>query len=100
MENEKSIKNFSKNYKMWLAITTLLPIFLFAVADQSYWEVMEKDFGLNNSWYGIAIDFQTTHSGGSYSYLFPNVAFILFAIAVIGLNGTYYSILKRKNRLN
>ena len=97
MKKEKLSKNFSKNHKILLAISTLLPIFLFAVSDESYWEVMEKDFGLNNSWYAIAINFQTTRSGGTYSYLFPNVAFILFVITVIGLNGAYYSILKRKN---
>jgi len=97
VKKENSLKNYFSNSKIMLVIFTIWPIIFFAIADSEYWEVMKEDFGLNNTWYAIAINIQTTHSGGTYSYLFPNIAFILYVITVISLNGAYYSILKRKN---
>ena len=69
---KKGPTNFWNHPKIFIAIFTIIPIFLFAVNDMEYWEVIQRNFGLNNSWYAIAINFQTDHGGSTYGYLFPN----------------------------
>ncbi len=93
---KKSIKTFWGNPKVGLVILSVVPILLFAESDMEYWNVIARDFGLNNSWNGIAINFYTVYDGIPKSYLFPNSAFILYVITVICLNVYYYEKLKRK----
>jgi hypothetical protein len=97
MKTGESIKNFWNNPKTQLVNLTIWPILIFALSDMDYWGLMKRNFGLNNSWYVIAINFHKVSGGIDISYFFPNDAFILFVITVVGLNVLYYKKLMRKN---
>jgi hypothetical protein len=95
MKKEKTNKKFLSKPEVLIAYYTLIPIFIFAVVDVLFWTSLETRFGLNHSWYAVAIEFHTFSS--TPNILYPNGAFILYVITVISLNIRYYRKLKRKN---
>jgi|WetSurSiteA1Bulk_404760.scaffolds.fasta_scaffold15029_2 hypothetical protein len=97
MNTEKSYLNRLNNLKVRAVFYVLFFIFVFSIGDMEYWGVMERDFGLKNSWYVIAIQFHKVIGGVDRGYLFPNSAFVLSVITVILLNVVYYNKLKQKN---
>lgn len=84
-----------ENPKLGLFVYTIVPLLIFAIIDEQYWEILNRDFGLQNSWYLIAIDLH----GRSGPITYPNSPFIIFLAALIGLNIVLYQRSTRNQKI-
>ncbi len=89
------IKRYRDNPIVIFFGTVLFPIFVYALLDVGYWDVLYRDFGLKNSWYLFVVNLQTIRNGAIYTYTYPNSPFLLFLIVLISVNIFYYVTIKR-----